>query len=336
MAHLAFRVDGGPRIGYGHLVRTGALVQQCLTEGHTATVATTTPEHAREICPGGVEIVDLPSRGDPTPFVQWLSSEEPDLAFTDAYPVDTAYQGEIRDRVPLVVLQDRDRHTVDADAFVNPNLYAKTLDYEFAGSTPATYLGTEYVLFREGIRSLASREPLWHEQPTRALVSMGGSDVRERTPAVVRAFDDLSVAVEVIVGPGFSPAQERTIERAAEAVSAEVDVVRDPPDLPTRMFRADFAVTTASTTTYELLALGTPFVCQSVVDNQQPIADILGERDLASVVAPGSETPAFSEAIRAYVGDAGLRRDRATRGQQLVDGRGTERIAAVCSRTATD
>ena len=52
--------------------------------------------------------------------------------------------------------------------------------------------------------------------------------------------------------------------------SSDVHVVRDPPDLPERMFQADFAVTTASTTTYELLALGTPIISIPVADNQEP------------------------------------------------------------------
>lgn len=48
------------------------------------------------------------------------------------------------------------------------------------------------------------------------------------------------------------------------------------------MFQADIAVSTANTT-YELLALGTPFVSVPVVANQESIAGALRERDTASV-----------------------------------------------------
>ena len=53
--HLAIRSDGGPDIGYGHLVRTGALAERALEAGDRVTYATRTPGPAREVCPDGVE-----------------------------------------------------------------------------------------------------------------------------------------------------------------------------------------------------------------------------------------------------------------------------------------
>ena len=38
MSHLAIRADGGPAIGYGHLVRSGALAEElCAMPSDTAT-----------------------------------------------------------------------------------------------------------------------------------------------------------------------------------------------------------------------------------------------------------------------------------------------------------
>ena len=324
--HLVLRVDGGPQIGYGHLVRSSALAEELLDRGHTVTVATATPDPAEEVLPSRTTTTTLPSRADPDSFVSSLGAESPDAVFADAYPVDTDYQRSIRDRVPLVVLQDDTRHAICADLFTNGNLYASNLEYEFAGEEPTMCLGPDYVLLRRAIRELTADDPPWNRGPERALVIMGGGDVRNLTPTVIRAFDGVDLRVDTIVGPGVSEQQEREIREAAGEVSMDIRVARDPDDLPERMFRADFAVSTASSTTYELLALGTPMVSVPVAENQKPIAEALAGRNLATVLDGNADAEAFSTAIRGYVMDSSMRRRRREVGRRLVDGRGVERV----------
>jgi len=325
---LAIRADGGPEIGYGHLVRSNALVEEVLARDHEVSVATTTPQPARSVFPNAVDIIELPYRDDPEPFVDLLKTDPPDAVFTDSYPIDTEYQRAIRDQVPLAVLQDDDRHAVCADLFVNGNLYAADFEYEFVGQEPKPCLGTDYVLLRSEIRNRATDEPPWREQPERALVTMGGSDIADLMPTVVRAFDGVDIHVDAIVGPGFSEAQERSIYAAAEEISADVAVARDPNNLVERMLQADFAVSTSSSTTYELLALGTPIVSVPVVDNQEPIAQSLRERDVAIVLEREADIEAFRCAIDQYISTPELRQERDIFGRQLVDGRGIERVYA--------
>lgn len=327
--HFVLRADGGPDIGYGHLVRTHALAEEALERGFSLTVATTTPQPAKDIFADAVDVTELPSRDDPEPFVEWLETSNPDAVFTDAYPVDTAYQRALRERVPLAVFQDDARHTVCADVFVNGNLYADSLRYDFLDGEPETCLGPEYVLLRGEIRNLLDAEPPWREHPERALVTMGGSDMTNQTPTAIRAFDGVNIRVDAIVGPGFSRLQEREIRTAAQSVSADVHLSRDPDDLAEQMLRADFAVSTSSSTTYELLALGTPIVSVPVVDNQEPIAAALREEGVASVLERGADESAFARAIHEYVSDTMLRREHRNLGRELVDGKGPGRVTDV-------
>jgi len=326
--HLAIRVDGGPKIGYGHLIRTSTLAEELLAHNSTITVATTTPKSAESVFLDPVDILELPSRDNPKPFVQWLAAISPDAVFTDAYPVDTTYQQEVREHAPLAVLQDDARHAVCADVFVNGNLYAADLEYDFVGEPPERCLGTDYVLLREEIRVRTATEPPWREQSERAIVMMGGSDIAELTPTVIRAFDGFDLRVDAIVGPGCSSEQEREIHSTATACSADVRVVRNPSNLVDRMAQADFAVSTASTTTYELLALGTPIVSIPVVDNQQLISEALQKKDLATVLQPDSGPEVIKKAIETYVDNTERRKDLRRRGRTLVDGNGSQRLCA--------
>jgi len=324
---IVLRTDGGPQIGYGHLVRSSALAEELDSRGYGITVATTTPESAQAVFQDGITVCSLPNRGDPDPFVEWLDTAEPEVVFTDSYPVDTAYQQAVRDRVPLAVLQDDTRHAVCAELFVNGNLYAPDLEYEFVGDPPETYLGTDYVFLRREIRERAADTPPWRDHPQRAIVTMGGSDIRQLTPTVVRSFDRLGLQVDAVVGPGCGEAHEQAVRQAAGETEAEIRVTRDPDDLADRMLAADLAVTTASSTTYELLALGTPLVSIPVADNQEPIAAALRQRDVATVLQRSAGEDAFRSAIKEYIDSPELRRRRYQHGRTLVDGNGAERIA---------
>ena len=325
--HVLIRADGGPEIGYGHLVRTGALAGEMLRRGHRVTYATTTPNHVADVCPDGVETLQLPSRSDVSPLMNRLHEIGADAVLTDSYPVDASYQRAVRNAVPLAVVSDDTRHPLYADILINGNLYARTLDYEIRGDEPVRCLGPDYLLLRRKITRLTAREPPWHDDPTRALVTMGGSDLNDLTPTVLRAVDGFDLRVDAIVGPGFSEKQECDIRTVAADVSTDVRVARDPDDLPERMFRADFAVSTASSTVYELLALGTPIVCQSIADNQDLIAVALERRNTATVPNRDAGEEVFQRAIEKYVDDPTLRRERRELGRELVDGDGTERVA---------
>lgn len=324
--HIVIRADGSSNIGYGHLMRSSSLAEELLKRGHTVTIATKTPDSTRNVFPNSSKIITLPSREDPDSLLQNIREIIPDLVFTDAYPVDTDYQRAVRDEFPLTVLQDDARHAVCADVFVNGNLYAADLNYEFVGEPPQTCLGTDYVLLRHEIRKRAVDDPPWREDPERAIITMGGSDMQNLTPTIVHAFDGSDLRVDAIVGPGFSENQEREIQTAAESVSVDVRVARNPDDLSDRMFQADFAVSTASSTTYELLALGTPIVSIPVADNQEPIANTLRERNIATVIKPEITKEAVQDPIKEYITDLSLRKERRNYGRKLVDGEGVYRI----------
>jgi len=329
MSRIVIRADGGSEIGYGHLVRTTALAEEVLHDEHEVTIATTTPKEAREIFPNHCSVVEISSRDDPDEFLAKIRTDPQDLIVTDAYPIDTDYQRKVREEFPLVVIQDENHHTVCAEALINGNLHAEDLGYEFDGDKPRMCLGPEYLLLRDEITQYAKREPPWRDEPKRAIVTMGGSDNAELTPTILHAFDGVDIAVDAIVGPGFSERQRLEIDRVVSEVAVDVEVLRDPDDLAERMFAADFAISTSSTTTYELLALGTPIVSCVVAENQRLIADELRDRNLATVIDPSGGATAFRQAIDHYLRDHVLRSDRRDRGRTLVDGLGAMRASRV-------
>ena len=324
--HVAIRADGGPSIGYGHLVRTGALADRVIDGGGRVTYTTRTPRAARTVVPDSAEVVGLAEEEERASFLEWLSVHEPEVVLTDSYEVDTEYQRDIARQVPrLAVVLDDARFTVRADVLINGNVTASGYDYSWVGPEPSWCLGTDFLLLRENIRTLASEDRPFEERPERALITMGGSDIQGATPGVVRAFDGTSLRVDVIVGPGFDNRAE--IDRAVAESDAEFDVVENPGDLARRMFDADLAVSATGSTIYELLALGTPTIGLPQADNQEPIAETLDAR--GSLLTVDGETEDLDEVVQSLVDDPGMRRDLKERGESLVDCQGVDRVYGV-------
>ncbi|MFB6199157.1 MAG: hypothetical protein ABEI52_12990, partial [Halobacteriaceae archaeon] len=221
---LAIRADGGPSIGFGHLIRSGALAKTALESSDRVVFLTQTPGEARSVCPAGIDIVEVPEEKEIENVTEWIRSNDPDVVLTDTYEADTQYQTKIRSVAQTsVILLDDTRYTICADYLVNGNVYAPELSYDWRGSEPTWCLGTDYLLIRDAIQQVAADPPPFREQPRRAVVTMGGSDIRDSTPDVCRAFDGLDVLVDVIIGPGFD--NHDRISRAVESTEAMFNVL---------------------------------------------------------------------------------------------------------------
>lgn len=326
--HVWIRVDGGKEIGMGHLVRTSSLGVHLLKRGNEVTYLTETPDQARSVVPPtaavrtnideimtseslGTVVVDLPAE-----------SLDPNVELSTAETL-TWYQ---KAAESLVVIDDSDGRVVCADVLVNPHIYADRESYEWTGPEPTWKLGGDYWIFDETIRSLCNRTPPWRDPPERALVTMGGSDVRDITPTVLGAFDkhDRELVVDVVVGPGFSQENRNAIDEVASSIDHPVRTHEDPDDLASLLFEADFAVSALGFTAYELLALQTPFVGVRTAPDQEPKAAALRSQEAMVHAETGSDS--IATGVGTLLENAALRRRLRNRGCQLIDPDGIERV----------
>lgn len=324
--HLTIRADGSSDIGFGHLVRTSALATEFHRNGHQVTCVTTTPNEARSVFTDATEILALNANTERDDFPDWILKSNPDIVLTDSYQIDTEYQQSLNTASKLLaVILDDNRYSICADFLINGNIYATGLEYEWTGTEPEWRLGLDYIPLRDEIRKLANNTPPWRDFPGRAIVTLGGSDIRQSMPTVLSTFDGIDVDVEAIIGPGFSSENRNAIHEAASEIDANVELVKDPPDLSERMFEADFAVSACGITVYELLTLGTPTIGLHLARNQVPIAKEL-EKSGAILHADPNQTDDIKENIAMMMTNSSLRRKLRETGLSLVDCKGAKRI----------
>lgn len=322
--HVAVRTDGGSRRGYGHLVRTARVTRRLLDRGHRVECVTRTPANAESVFPDETRVRPL-ATGGADAVAEAVDTRRTDVLLVDVPDVTTPTLAAFDELgLAVAVVLDDEPTRVCCDLVVNPHVYAHDIDYTWVGSEPEWCLGLEYMILSEAFQSYATDELRWRDPPERGLVVMGGSDVRNTTPAAIRAFDGFDGVVDVIVGPGVDNGAE--IRATARTVDVPVTLIEAPEDVAPYMFAADLAVSALGLGAYELLAADTPFVGLPQAPDQRPKIEALRRADCAIVLDENASPSAIREATTRLVTDSSLRRRLAENGHDMVDVAGVERV----------
>jgi spore coat polysaccharide biosynthesis predicted glycosyltransferase SpsG len=246
----------------------------------------------------------------------------------DSYRICVGALKGLPDPCPLIVtLSDSAGHIITADIVVNAAEGAQDEPYDRAACT-RYMLGPKYTLLRLEFAQPPARYRMG--DVGRILITIGGSDPRGLTPALLQmAVGTLpNAAVDVIVGPLYSGYEDIL---AAAAERTNVTVHGDPPDIRRLMLDADLAISGGGQTTYELAACATPCVAVAIAENQE--LSLAALQRAGVVIWAGSATdPDILAAVKSAVVDLAGNSDRCLtmgrQGRELVDGGGALRVAA--------
>lgn len=264
MRKVVFRADAGTDIGYGHFIRSLALVDMIKADFECVFVTQSPTEYQRNEVEKVCKLVELPH--DDTKFqlfLDYLKGDE--IVVLDNYYFDTEYQKAIKTiGCKLVCIDDlHNRHFV-ADAVINhaegikPDLYSKE------GYTKLL-LGYKYALLRKEFlnESFNSQSKVFS-----CIVIMGGADPYNLSNKIISLLKDYSflLPIAVVVGAGFT--QEHLFEKyhnikLFKGISSSC--------IFQLMLQSEFGILPASTVAIEACAARLPFVCGYFVDNQKEI-----------------------------------------------------------------
>jgi spore coat polysaccharide biosynthesis predicted glycosyltransferase SpsG len=310
--HVLIRCDANETIGLGHAGRSLAL-GAALAERFGAVpevLGRSDPLLARFVTRVGYELLPLLAPGYGTAEV--VARVGPGWAvISDSYDLDQDAVVQIAASGAMHVAID-DFASVGEwhDAIVvNPNIGSEHLAYAGARVVAA---GPAYALLRPEIARLAGRPRSLAPRGRRLLVCLGGGAWPSESDALLDA----------LAGTTFEVRATFDSDRP-EAV---------PPDtLAEQLEWADVAIVSGGVVKYEAAAAGLPMVVAAVVPHQAIVARAFAAETGApfggslSDVQP-SELVALVERLAA---DLETRAALSARAQDLVDGRGAQRVAAL-------
>lgn len=314
MIRVVIRAAGGPRRGYGHLVRCRRLADAL---GARPVLSVRGGREAERVAVRlGLRII----RGGPA---QIIAREAPDLVLVDD-PNHSAAElwcrAARRLRTPVASVHDlglgRCTSDLEIDGSIRP-LRARR------GVTTLT--GPRYAIVDPGLLRLRGRRPA----PARpcVLVALGGGARAGLAWALGRRIAVARPDVDVRVAGGFVAARRRTSLPNLYWLAA-TDGLAHP------LANATVALVAGGVTLYETCCLGVPAVATAVVPAQRPTIAAFAARH---AIVDGGSTRNRTRAVRgvlALLEDAPRRDALGRRASREIDGRGVWRVAAALERLA--
>lgn len=333
---LLLRADADSSQGTGHVMRCLALAQEWQAHGGRAIFISRCHSAAlrARVEASGAAWVALKENDSVEADLQItlarLSERQGTLLVLDGYHFDARQQQAMKiPRHPLLVIDDNAHlPTYHADILLNQNLGAGQLDYHCAPDT-VLLLGPSYALLRPEFQSWRRRLRCNRTVGRRVLVTMGGSDPNNFTLRVIDALARLDTpGIEARVVLGSANRHVAIVERAVAACPAHIELLHGVNDMAALMGWADFAVSAAGSTCWELVCLGLPAVVVSLAENQRRIADELDAAGVAQNLGWHESVTAarLAAALENLVYASFRRFSMSEKSRWLVDGRGTERV----------
>jgi len=234
-------------------------------------------------------------------------------------------------RVPkIMVIDDLADRVHHADCLLDQSYFGSHTQYRYCdlvNSKCRQFLGPHFAL-------LSSEYPCLHPlipdrvALSRILVFFGGSDFKNLTARVLKAFLELglsNVFLDVVIG-SQSPFKDAVAKLVSKLPTATLH--HSLPSLAGLICRADLAIGSSGSTSWERACLGLPSLVVTCADNQVPIAESMNDEGLiqylgsAETVTVHTLKEAIKKSVLAF-GNGSL----PDSGRWLTDGWGTSRLS---------
>lgn len=323
------RADGGAAIGLGHVMRSLALGEGLAGRGWRVVLATSagSPAVHEAARASSIQTHEITASPGGAADAEEIVTLGPDLAVVDGYHNSRAFFEKLSaDRCAHAVIDDNvETPAVDPDVVINQNPHADADMYaDFRRAQ--LLLGLRFALLRSMVTRHVPRAATGPSgQPTKVLISMGGSDPHGLTIPLMNELRPLAVDLRVVAGPANPGADEIHAEcRHTDGVS-----LIGPADYLDELADATCAVVGAGSTLWEAAYLGVPTIGVIVADNQAT-ASVAAEALGFTCTVDARTTDATAIVGRALAGlldDLQRRSAMSLAGTRNVDGHGVERVA---------
>ncbi len=269
-SRILFRADASHDIGFGHVARVCALIEEADAQGFECIAMFGGDASAIRSWAEDRQLpIDLRD-WSPTQVVQAAEHPRVHAMVVDGPELASMVVPKLPDRVRSVIIDDGGKSPLSCAAVINHNFHAPSL----AAGYPAArtrLLGRRYLMLRKDIRRYmrGSCRPA-HGARLRVVVTFGGSDPVNATARTLALLPpDRPLEIVVIAGPGYRGEEAlRLAIRTATDAGHTVDLRRSPDDPGALFVSADAAICSAGGTLGELAFLGVPALAYAIVRDQ--------------------------------------------------------------------
>jgi UDP-2,4-diacetamido-2,4,6-trideoxy-beta-L-altropyranose hydrolase len=328
-----FRCDASLSVGSGHVMRCLAFAQRLNWIGWPCVFATGTDSLNA--------VPALAQSGHRLQIVEKSDDIGGDLDFglivVDHYALAADFEKRVASRAACtMVFDDFPTRKHSCDILVDPTPGRKGTDYaEWVAPATHLLLGPQYAVIRREwrLQRAARRVRERTRNPVRRIiVTMGATDPCRATERVLHALAVSGIDADIDVVVGVAAAN---VEPITSLLGPRAKLHIDPPDLPELTARADFAIGTAGSSSFERAVVGLPALLVPVADNQRCIAAAFAHAGAADVVSTEllDEPVALGKRLARIISDEARCEAMSRAAASLTDGHGTQRLLAAMAGT---
>ncbi|MCR6672048.1 UDP-2,4-diacetamido-2,4,6-trideoxy-beta-L-altropyranose hydrolase [Devosia ginsengisoli] len=351
---IVFRADASLDMGTGHVMRSLALAQALADRGarirfvcrdHAGNLAERIKAHGFAVTLLPLEAL-APSAEAPA-YSQWIGASwavdaeqtlatisewNADWVVVDHYGLDARWETLVRSSgTKLLAIDDLANRTHQSDAVLDQN-YFQDPDARYADLVPpqcALWLGPRYALLQRVFASKHRHKLAGEAGVHRVLVFVGGSDRTNLTGFLVSilARPEFShLHLDVVLGVNH---EHREAVEALVARRPGTELHSNLPSLVDLMVAANLAIGAGGGATWERFCVGLPSVVISLAPNQEAICNELAAAGLITYAGrlDDLDATAFGSQLRELLDSPARLQTQSLKGQAMVDGLGTARIA---------
>ncbi|ABK62036.1 UDP-2,4-diacetamido-2,4,6-trideoxy-beta-L-altropyranose hydrolase [Clostridium novyi] len=256
---ILFRVDGGEKIGLGHIMRTLVLAKELSKNHEVKYICLDSPKYIKGIEKIKSENIDVIKIGELNE-IEKIKNIKSDFIVVDKYNIKSDYLLDLKSKFKVIYFDDNaDLNYYPVDYIINQNIHAHELKYNCLKNTQLL-LGSKYTMLREEFRNNKSIQI--KERIQNVLITVGGSDDFNITEDIINQLTNLQFKLQIVVGSAF-----KFKNRLKKYESSNV-ILNENPNMSKIMEKCDIAISTCGSTIYELCFLGIPTIGFVIVDNQ--------------------------------------------------------------------
>ena len=308
---LILRADASPEIGAGHVMRIYAIAEEAISQGIDCTFIgdiQDIPWLSQLICAVGFSKI-LPS----SELDKNVNQES--ILVIDSYSLDVEDPSLQKNRWrKVVVVADEVTPCYDATLTIHPGLNSRW----FEGNLDTFLSGPEYVLTRKSIKKSEENLSRTLEQ---VLVFAGGTDSTGVTLQIANKLSSLFNFGRAVIytdasGPTHGLDSRFHLKPFGSSLDTDIDA-------------SQVVLTTASTSSLEIIARGIPLGIICVVENQRNYYKKLGELGLAAQLGTRDTHGVLNlrePELRRLFSDFSYRKSLIAAGESLIDLGGPRRV----------
>ena len=311
----------GQDIGYGHISRCSSLYDEIEARGIPVEFIVNGDTATSQI------LVDKKISFDnwinPLCFAKYITSN--DYIIIDSYQADREiYELAVKFTKATLFIDDYGRLDYPNGIVLNPSMDISGIDYSISKKS-LILSGPPYVI----LRAPFLKKGKWVGAPARknVLIIIGGTDTLNLVPLIIGNICNqrLDLTFNIIIGQHQLNAVKKYAEKEKNInIYCNINATK-VADL---MLSADYCITGAGQTLYELLALQVPFIPIKIIDNQQNnIEALLKYNPEQAILNSNDPNLIFNlRSIMQFYDNLEFRNKQSLRYRGIIDGQGAKRI----------